>query len=163
MKKPAGADVAAHFGQADPADQLAVRIPYRDATIADGAAGIARRPDVAVDIAAHAVRPALHAIDHEVAEAFLVRQLVVGTDIEHRHVALATRNIRFPFIELAAIGRVGEPAAAVGMGDDVIGRVEFRAAEIIGEHGRGAVVLVAHHAAGEMSPGSHSAGWFAAR
>jgi hypothetical protein len=36
------------------------------------------------------------------------------------------------------------------MGDDVVGRVQLLAAEIIGQHGRGAVVLVAHHPPGEM-------------
>src|SRR5450631_1786587 len=49
----AEADVAAHLGQADPADELAVRRPYRHAVIADVAACIARGPDIAVDIAAH--------------------------------------------------------------------------------------------------------------
>src|SRR5438132_14087478 len=55
-------DVAAHLGQADPADQLAVRRPHRHTAIADVAAGIARGPDIAVDIAAHAIRSALHAV-----------------------------------------------------------------------------------------------------
>src|SRR5438876_12359458 len=59
----AEADVAAHLGQADPADELAVRRPYRHAAIADVAAGIARGPDIAVDVAAHAVRSALHAVN----------------------------------------------------------------------------------------------------
>ena len=35
------ADVAAHFGQADPADELAVRRPYRYAAIAHMTPGIA--------------------------------------------------------------------------------------------------------------------------
>src|SRR3954464_10095590 len=76
----AEADVAAHFGQTDAADQLAFRRPHRHAGIADGAAGVARGPDIAVDVAAHAVRPALHAIDHEIAEPLAVRELVVGAD-----------------------------------------------------------------------------------
>src|ERR1700681_2988092 len=38
----AEADVAAHLGQADPADQLAGRRPHRYAAIADVTAGIAR-------------------------------------------------------------------------------------------------------------------------
>src|SRR6266568_6116725 len=88
----AEADVAAHLGQADPADELAVRRPNRHAAIADVAAGIARGPDVAVDIAAHAVRSALHAVNREVAEPLLIGELVVGADIEHEHVALATRT-----------------------------------------------------------------------
>ena len=37
----AEADVAAHLGQADPTDELAVRRPYRHTAIADVAAGIA--------------------------------------------------------------------------------------------------------------------------
>src|ERR1700676_4244783 len=52
----AEADVAAHLGQADPADELAIRRPYRHTAIAHMAAGTARGPDIAVDIAAHAVR-----------------------------------------------------------------------------------------------------------
>src|SRR5438552_5028367 len=64
----AEADVAAHLGQADPADQLAGRVPHRHAAIADMAPGIARGPDVAVDIAAHAVRSTLDTVNHEVAE-----------------------------------------------------------------------------------------------
>src|SRR6202790_5220423 len=64
----AEADVAAHLGQADAAEELAVRRPYRHAAIAHGTAGIARAPDIAVDVAAHAVRTALHAVNHEVAE-----------------------------------------------------------------------------------------------
>src|SRR6266446_10279429 len=80
----AEADVAAHLGQADAADQLAGRRPYRHAAIAHGAAGIAGGPDIAVDIAAHPVRPALHAVNHEIAEPLLIGELVVGADIEHR-------------------------------------------------------------------------------
>src|ERR1700676_2991595 len=68
----AEADVAAHFGQADPADELAIRRPYRHTAIAHVAAGITRGPEIAVDIAAHAIRTALHAVNHEVAEALLV-------------------------------------------------------------------------------------------
>src|SRR5690349_13474716 len=56
----AEADVATYFGQADAADQLAFRRPHRHTAIADGATGIARSPDVAADVAAHAVRPAFH-------------------------------------------------------------------------------------------------------
>src|SRR4029077_6881692 len=63
-------------------------------------------------------------------------------------VAGTSGDIRFALIELAAVRRIGEPVAAVGMGDDVVGRVEFLAAEIVGEHGGGAVILVAGHAGG---------------
>src|SRR6266849_1570383 len=68
----AEADVAAHLGQADAAEELAVRRPYRHAAIAHGTAGIARAPDIAVDVAAHAVRTALHAVNHEVAEPLVI-------------------------------------------------------------------------------------------
>ena len=62
------------------------------------APGIARDPDIAVDIAAHAVRPALHVVNHEIAEPLLIGELVVGADIEHGHVALAARTgIAWPF------------------------------------------------------------------
>ena len=47
---PAEADVAADLGQADAADQLALRGPHRDAAVADGAAGVARDPEIAVDV-----------------------------------------------------------------------------------------------------------------
>src|SRR5208282_810254 len=103
---------------ADPPDELAVRRPHRRAAIAHMPAGIARGPDVTVDVAAHAVRPALHAVNHEIAEPFLVCELVVGADIEHKHVALAARTgIAWPFagaddVQLLVIGREGE---AVGV------------------------------------------------
>src|SRR3954470_1687641 len=210
-------DVAAYFGQPDPADQFSIRRPYRDAAIADVAAGIAGSPEIAVDVAAHSVRSAFDAVHHEVAEPLLVRELVVGADIEHEYVALAagagvagslagadhiqflvigreaepvgighlvlghhevdaagwidaiavgrqfafarhktgrladpriefsariggaSGTVRLAFIELAAIGRVGEPVAAIGVGDDIVGRVELLAAKIVGEHDRRAV------------------------
>src|SRR5882724_1582815 len=43
---PAEGDVAAHFGQADAADQLAVGVPDGDARVADVAPGVARGPQV---------------------------------------------------------------------------------------------------------------------
>src|SRR6266567_7531459 len=76
----AEADVAAHLGQADAADELAGRRPHRHAAITDSAAGIAGDPDIAADIAAHAIRSAFHAVNHEIAEPFLVGELVVGAD-----------------------------------------------------------------------------------
>src|SRR5580692_480340 len=79
----AEADVAAHLGQADAAEQLALRRPHRHPVIADMAAGIAGSPDIAVDVAADAVGSAVDAVDHEVAEHFLIRELVVGADVEH--------------------------------------------------------------------------------
>jgi hypothetical protein len=47
--------------------------------------------------------------------------------------------------------------AAIGVGDDVVGRVQLLAAEVISEHGHRAVVLVAHDSAGEMLAGELSA------
>lgn len=60
-----------------------------DPAIADGASGIARRPEIALDIAAQPVGPALHPIDHAVRKQLLVGELVVGTDVEDMNVALA--------------------------------------------------------------------------
>src|SRR5262245_26249566 len=85
----AEADVAADLGQADAADQLAFGIPNRDAAVADIAPGVARDPDVAVDVATQPVGPALDAVDHEVAEQLAVRDLVVGADGEGIDLALA--------------------------------------------------------------------------
>src|SRR5258708_1730074 len=62
------ADVATHLRQADAADQLAFRRPHRHAAVTDRTPGIARTPDVAANIAAHTVRSAFHAVDHEIAE-----------------------------------------------------------------------------------------------
>src|SRR6266571_6067649 len=69
----AEADVAADLREADASDELALRSPDGHAAVAHGAAGIARAPHVAVDVAAGAVRPALHPVDHEIAEQLLVR------------------------------------------------------------------------------------------
>ena len=46
-----------------------------------------------------------------------------------------------------AVGRIGEPDAAVGMHDDVVGRVQALALELFGDHGDRAVRLVADDAA----------------
>src|SRR5262245_19125818 len=62
----AEADVAADFGQANAADQLAFRSPHGNPAVADGAAGIAGGPDIAVDVAAQAVGSALHTVDHAI-------------------------------------------------------------------------------------------------
>src|SRR5262249_32174081 len=57
------ANIAADLGQPDAADQLAGRRPHRHAAIAHGAAGVARDPEIAVDVAARSVGPALDAVD----------------------------------------------------------------------------------------------------
>src|SRR5690606_11228594 len=85
-------DVAAHFGQPDAADQLAVRVPHRDPVVADGAAGVAGAPEVAINVGTEAVRTALDAVDHAVGEHPLVRELVVRSDVEDMNVALAGRS-----------------------------------------------------------------------
>src|SRR5438128_3141715 len=64
----AEADVAADLREADASDQLALRSPDGHAAVTHGAARVARAPEIAVDVAADAIRPALHPVDHEVAE-----------------------------------------------------------------------------------------------
>ena len=83
--------IAAHLGDADPAEQFASRVPYRCAAVAECASGIARGPDISLDVAAQPVRPALHAVDQAIGEQFPVRDLVVRSDIERKHLALTAR------------------------------------------------------------------------
>src|SRR5580704_12088771 len=111
----AEADVAAHLGQPNAPEKLAVRRPYGHAIIADVPAGIAGGPEIAVDIAAYAVRSAIHPVNDEVAELLLVGELVVGADVEHEHVALAARTgVARPLasrddVELLVIRRERDP------------------------------------------------------
>src|SRR5262249_33333622 len=113
--RAAKADVAADLGQPDAANQLAGRIPDRDAAVAHGAAGIARAPEVTLHVGAHAVGSAFHAVDHEIAEELLVGELVVAADVERVHVALAARarvTGAFPgadHVELLVVGREAQP------------------------------------------------------
>src|SRR5262249_23616009 len=113
--RSAETDVGAHFGQTDTAEQLAIRRPYRDAAVADAAAGVAGNPEIALDVAADAVRSALHAVDPGIGEALLVRQLVVGADVERMTVALAAGpGVARPFpgaadVELLVVRREGQP------------------------------------------------------
>src|SRR5205823_10503971 len=101
------------------ADELAFRRPHGDAAVADRTAGIARAPQIAADVTAHAVRPALHAVDHEIAEQLLIGELVIGADVEHMHVALAAgAAVARPLagrddVQLLVVGREREP---VGIG-----------------------------------------------
>ena len=63
-----------------------------------------------------------------------------------------------PFVvHQAAVAGVGKPDAAVRMHDGVVGRVERLALPVIGQHGDGAVVLVADHAAGAVFAGDLAA------
>jgi hypothetical protein len=67
-----------------------------------------------------------------------------------RGIGRAAGGVWHALVELAAIGGIGEPVAAVGVGDDVVGRVEGHALEFVGQDGDRAVELVAHDAAGEV-------------
>src|SRR5262245_11951954 len=107
---PAEAHVAADLGQADASDDLALRRPHRDPAVADAAPRVAGAPQVAVDVAAHAVGPALHPVDHEAGEELPAGELVVTAHVEHVHVALAARTgIAWPLaraddVELLVVG-----------------------------------------------------------
>src|SRR5216683_1746934 len=68
----AEADVAADLRQPDATDQLAFRRPHRDPAVADRTAGVARRPEIAIDVGAHPVGPAFDAVDHAIAEQLAV-------------------------------------------------------------------------------------------
>ena len=57
------------------------------------------------------------------------------------------------FVEPVAIGRVGEPDAAVQMRHDVVWRVEGLPLEIIGDDLQRAVMLPAHDATVEVLAG----------
>src|SRR5215813_7185574 len=48
-------------------------------------------------------------------------------------VARTSRDVRLSFVKLAAIGRVGKPDAAIGVRNDVIGRIEALAVERVGD------------------------------
>src|SRR5439155_1223454 len=135
----AEADIAADLRETDAPDELALRGPDRHAAVAHGAAGIARAPQIAVDVAAHTVRPALHPIDHEVAEQLLVGELIVVADVE--------------YVQLAAVWRVSKPVASVRMGHDVVGRIEPLAIVRVCQHCHRAVMLIAHEAPGEVLTG----------
>src|SRR5439155_8996281 len=67
-----------------------------------------------------------------------------------RGVAGPTGRIGGALVELAAVRRIGEPVAAVRMRDDVVGRVEPLAVVLVGDERDGPVVLVAHHAPGQV-------------
>src|SRR5712692_8091454 len=64
--------LARRHGQANAADQLSLRRPHGDAAVADRTTGVARAPQVAVDIAASAIGRALDAVDREIGEALRV-------------------------------------------------------------------------------------------
>src|SRR5260221_3552403 len=56
-----------------------------------------------------------------------------------------------------AVGRIGEPDAAIRLDDDIVGRVEPLAAVVVGEHGDAAVRLGAGDAARAVLAGDEAA------
>ena len=60
-------------------------------------------------------------------------------------------------VAVDAVGRIGEPDAAVGMDHDVVGRVQALAFELVGDDGDGAVVFVADDAAAAVLAGKLAA------
>src|SRR5215510_1060691 len=150
----AEADVAADFRQTDAADQFAVRRPDRNTAIADGAAGVAGCPEVAVDVAAQAIGAALHAVDHAIAESLEVRELVVGADIGHEDFALAARTgVARPFagagdVELLVVSREAE---AIGIGHLLLGHHKVDAPGRIEAIAVGRQLALARHEAGRLA------------
>src|SRR6185312_3401083 len=81
-----------------------------------------------------------------------LRLAELGIDLAGR-IAGTARRVRRALVELATIRRVGEPVAAVGMGDDVVGRVEPLAVVLVGDDADRTVALVARHAARQVLAG----------
>src|SRR5439155_2393119 len=112
--RPAEAQVAAHLRKTDATDEPPVGRPHGDAAVADGPARVARAPHVAVHIAAHAVGRALHAVDREIGESLLVRQLAVASHVERKDFAFAARAgvaralSGADDVELLVVGREGD-------------------------------------------------------
>src|SRR5262249_53114252 len=111
----AEADGAADLRESGAADQLPRWRSHRYPPGAHVAAGVARGPHVAVDIAAGPVRTTLHPVDHEVAEELHVGELVVGAHVEDVHLALAAGAgitgtlARADDVQLLVVGREDEP------------------------------------------------------
>src|SRR5262249_47529269 len=124
--RPTEADVAANLRNSNAADELAFGVPDGDAAVADRASGIARAPQVAVDVGTHAIGTTFHAVDHEVAEQFAIRELVVAANVERVHVTLAARTgIAGAFagaddVKLFVVGREAQPVGVghLFLGDD---------------------------------------------
>ena len=72
-------------------------------------------------------------------------------------VAGAAGYIGHPFIQLAAVRRIGKPVAAVLVTGDVVRRVQPLAVKRIGDHGNRTVVLVAHDPTARMFTGQLAA------
>src|ERR1700730_14779183 len=104
----------AHIGgdlrQMDAADQLGLRVPHRHSIVPDGTAGVARAPQIAVDVAAR--RPARTSpINHEIGEELLIGELVGWPNIEDVYVAfaaapgIARARAGADHVELLVVGR----------------------------------------------------------
>src|SRR5262245_34898094 len=81
----------------------------------------------------------------------------LAAPISAARVARPAGGVRGPLVELAAVGRVGEPVAPVGVGDDVVRRVQALAVVGVGDDGDRAVVLVADDAPREVLAGELAA------
>src|SRR6185369_2029148 len=77
------------FRQPDAANELPGRIPDGDAAVPELASRVAARPEIAVDVDANAVRRALDAGEHEIAEQLRRSQAIVGADVENVDAAIA--------------------------------------------------------------------------
>ncbi len=71
--------------------------------------------------------------------------MVLGVDAIDRLLELG-RGLEAFVVAHDAVGGVGEPDAAIGMDHDVVGGIERLALELVGDHGDGAIVLIARHA-----------------
>src|SRR6266576_7356883 len=108
---PPNAEVAAGFRQTDAPEQLARRIPYRHAAIADIGARIAAAPQISVDVDADAVGRAAYAVHHEVGELLLISDgLAIGAEIEAEH------DLAADDVDLLVVGREGDAIAAAAEG-----------------------------------------------
>src|SRR5438105_4088331 len=124
--RAAEAEIAADLGQTDAADERSRGRPHGHPAIAEAApagVAVARDPEVAVDVSADTIRPALDAVDHEVGEELLAGELVVAGHVEHVHVAVAAGVGVAPaaagadHVQLLVVGREGQ---TVGTGDLIL-------------------------------------------
>src|SRR5882672_424899 len=82
-------DISADLRDSDSTEQLARRVPYGGAAVAQRAPCIARRPDISFDVAAQAIGSAFHPVDRAGTEQPSIRELVIGADIERIDFPLA--------------------------------------------------------------------------
>src|SRR5207302_9505717 len=138
---PAGPDIAGSASGADDIERLVIgreaeAVGVRQLRLGDGDIQLgARIPaiDVGREFASlPAERAGIRRADQRV-------ELALG-------IGRAARIIGMPFVQAAAIRRVGEPDRAVGMRHDVVRRVERLTVKGIRNHGHRAVMLPAHNA-----------------